>query len=238
MGRTSMLWAADPEQQLLGVFHGGAIHWCTTELVTLGTVVQALDLASETFHKLALPRNLHREGKGYFKVNIGVVDSCFCSCVLYDKEGKTDIWVMKEYGRFDSWSKLYTVQLDSVAGSVMPLGSSVGGRILFMFGRYRFVWCDRGSTLSIVEAFKADGDETYEAVYCVESLVKLFQLQEVDDDDVEVKRKEHEAKLGLRDRDTLSNDDSCLHMLSMIQDMDLSLMNYLLATAIDEEDLG
>ncbi|CAN0909383.1 hypothetical protein LINGRAHAP2_LOCUS25759 [Linum grandiflorum] len=184
-------------------------------------VFDAFDLASETFHKLPLPPNLYLEGKGYFSLNIGVVDSCFCSCVLYEKEGKSDIWVMKEYGRFDSWRKLYTIRLDSVAGSVIPLGSNVGGRILLMLGRRRFVWCDPVSNL-VVEAFRV-GDETYEAVYCVDSLVKLFQLPEVDDDDVEVKRKEHLAKLVLRDQHTALNNACVPSLLRMIDDIDFSI---------------
>ncbi|CAN0911714.1 hypothetical protein LINGRAHAP2_LOCUS27010 [Linum grandiflorum] len=151
-------------------------------------------------------------------------------CVLYEKEGKSDIWMMKEYGMIESWTKLYTIQLDSVAGSVIPLGSNAG-RILLMFGRGRFVWCDPGRNL-VVEAFSG-GDETYEAIYCLDSLVKLFQLPEVDDD-VEVKRKEHQAKLALRDQDNSSYDDMS-SLLSMIHDMDPSIFEEI-PTASDEED--
>ncbi|CAN0911715.1 F-box protein CPR1 [Linum grandiflorum] len=225
----TLLMSTD-DQQPVGVFHGGAIHWCTTDPWMFGHVIEALDLASETFRRLRLPPNLHREGKGVFSLNIGVVDSCFCSCVLYEKEGKSDIWMMKEYGMIESWTKLYTIQLDSVAGSVIPLGSNAG-RILLMFGRGRFVWCDPGRNL-VVEAFSG-GDETYEAIYCLDSLVKLFQLPEVDDD-VEVKRKEHQAKLALRDQDNSSYDDMS-SLLSMIHDMDPSIFEEI-PTASDEED--
>ncbi|CAN0909385.1 F-box protein CPR1 [Linum grandiflorum] len=208
---TTTFWHIMTAGQIVGVFFSGAIHWSTFEFSELGCAIQALDLATETVRRLPVPPNLVSADK--VELNLAVVDSCFCVSVLNKNAGEIAIWLMKEYGRRESWSKIYTVirRQDSVPGSVIPLGSN-GGRILLMFDRCRFVWCDPVKNL-VVEAVRANiGDETYEAVYCVESLVMLFQMEVDSDADkkdyyrvMEVKRKEHEAKLMLQDEEKPSN---------------------------------
>ena len=70
--------------------------------------------------------------KRSFHMNVAALGGCLCvicnyyNCDRYDqvKADRVDIWVMKEYGVKESWTKLYSIKESDVNGSfsyVMPV---------------------------------------------------------------------------------------------------------------------
>ncbi|KAI8556186.1 hypothetical protein RHMOL_Rhmol05G0232500 [Rhododendron molle] len=84
-----------------GVFVDGALHWNVSR-ETNGIIV-SLDLAKETYGKILKPE--YRDGRLY--ETLCAFNGCLC--VLYDYRICAHLWVMKEYGIRDSWTKLAVV---------------------------------------------------------------------------------------------------------------------------------
>ncbi|CAN1785264.1 F-box protein CPR1 [Linum perenne] len=160
----------------IGAFVSGALHWCPLDFQEAKYVILALDLGSLTFRRLPHPNYKfgHEHDEEWVVINIGVVDSCLCVCERRKNGDEIGIWVMKEYAKVESWTMIYCVK-DSVApNSVIPVGSH-GGRILMMFDVRRLVWCDPWDGYQDIPMGGMDlGDGFHKAVYCLESLVKLF----------------------------------------------------------------
>ncbi|XP_021833901.1 F-box/kelch-repeat protein At3g06240-like [Prunus avium] len=75
------------------VFLNGVLHWpvdCRTNSGDLCSFILAFDLGKEVFSKIFMPKVIQR--------NFGCDEDCFL-----------DIWVMKEYGRKESWTRLITL---------------------------------------------------------------------------------------------------------------------------------
>ncbi|KAM5584122.1 F-box protein CPR1-like [Rosa sericea] len=84
-----------------GTLSNEALHWLEPE-DNLG--VLAFDLAKEEFRRLPLPRILD----GDFR-ELRAFGDCLCAfdCANVD----VDLWVMKEYGVADSWTKLFKLKV-------------------------------------------------------------------------------------------------------------------------------
>ncbi|XVF28010.1 hypothetical protein REPUB_Repub14bG0158900 [Reevesia pubescens] len=107
-----------------GVFAGGALHWVLTQKVQLSeeNVIVALDLGVENYREVPQPEYTD---KG-FQLNVGFLGGCLSAMANYG-DVRVDLWVMKEYGVKESWTRLLSVAREQVIGSlgfVKPLAYS------------------------------------------------------------------------------------------------------------------
>jgi F-box interacting protein len=88
-----------------GVFVSRTVNWLVHSYRSSRAIV-SLDLEKESYQKLSHP-NLE---KGLW--TLGVVRDCLC---IFAQNNKMflDVWIMKEYGNKESWTKLYWVPLMS-----------------------------------------------------------------------------------------------------------------------------
>ncbi|CAN1158261.1 hypothetical protein LINPERHAP2_LOCUS22051 [Linum perenne] len=196
-----------PEEQR-GVYVGGALHWSIVSYdhdeICHSYDIIAFDLGSNTKRKLPHPY-YDFDWANLIHVSIGIVDSCLSVCSFYkeQKVNKAGIYVMREYGNGGSWNKIYSFQSPSVIfssinpKSVIPVGSD-GDRVLLKVAIGEFVWLD-----NVDEAALINHGKLFNAVYCLESLVKIFPVRD-DEYCEEVERKEYEKKLAEQEK-TWSN---------------------------------
>ncbi|KAM7503276.1 hypothetical protein LguiB_002180 [Lonicera macranthoides] len=106
----------------------GAAHWvayppnyrCTRSLIL------SFDMCNEIFREIMLPRCLVGESAWYMEVVV-IQDSL--AVVEYDKSlNMRSVWVMKEYGVVESWTKLYNI--DTEVGLGIMLGVRRNGEVL------------------------------------------------------------------------------------------------------------
>ncbi|PIA29302.1 hypothetical protein AQUCO_06100074v1 [Aquilegia coerulea] len=112
----------------------GSIHWLTYEFHFLR--ILSFDLASENFSFLELPKcylgkevDVHEFRIMNFGGDLSVVDFSY----YYDR---IEIWVMKEYGVKESWTKHTIMRTDSVTGvnysRIYPISPWKNGEILLL----------------------------------------------------------------------------------------------------------
>ncbi|GMI96157.1 hypothetical protein like AT3G23880 [Hibiscus trionum] len=77
----------------------GTLNWH----VSLDTII-SLDLAQETCNEVPQPCY----GDGASERSLGVLDGCLCVLCNFERL-YADVWVMKEYGKRESWTKLVTI---------------------------------------------------------------------------------------------------------------------------------
>ncbi|KAG5554861.1 hypothetical protein RHGRI_012431 [Rhododendron griersonianum] len=150
-----------------GAFVCGALHWVARN----GTedVIVALGLEDEKFQIVASP-NLDCNSDRLCVLGGGL---CVFVEQFYDP-GCLDVWVMKEYGVRDSWTK-FTVTCDNRYDSWRPLSLSRTGQFLFNVEGYKLVLFDtreKESKELVVHGCPAQ----FEAGTYVESLVSPTRL--------------------------------------------------------------
>ncbi|PIA59460.1 hypothetical protein AQUCO_00400382v1 [Aquilegia coerulea] len=74
------------------------------DILTYDDSIRAFDVGSEKFRKV--PLNYSGNAS---KLWLGVLNGCLSSCVYDHSAGNTEIWLMKDYGVKESWTKLFTV---------------------------------------------------------------------------------------------------------------------------------
>ncbi|CAN1219581.1 F-box protein CPR1 [Linum perenne] len=177
------------DRKSIGVFVHGSIHWYY-RLEPDEHVIHAIDLVSNTYSQLQWPH--HKFSPMDFAcLNLGVIDTRLCLCAFLEDMSKIGIWVMEEYGNPESWNRLYCFGYDQWNHrSVTSVGSN-RDKILLMIDWHIFAWFDPMKRPD--ETISTDDDtdwryyETYhpmniwerrshryEALYCLESLVKIF----------------------------------------------------------------
>ncbi|KAI8530502.1 hypothetical protein RHMOL_Rhmol11G0064200 [Rhododendron molle] len=128
-------------QRAGGVLAGGVLHWVVTtepEAFNPGLII-GFDLGREEF-KL-VPQPVYSDGNFFMDLqSLGGCLSLICNYYL----DRVDIWVMKEYGVNESWSKLISIVQPGVIGPfqyVMPIAYSQSGEeILLEQDTRRFLW--------------------------------------------------------------------------------------------------
>ncbi|XP_057431286.1 F-box/kelch-repeat protein At3g06240-like [Lotus japonicus] len=86
-----------------GKFVSGTINWITFANA-MWYVIVSFDLGKESCHQLCLPAELE---DGFI---LGVLRDCLC--VFSENDMFCDIWVMKEHGNEESWTKLFSISHD------------------------------------------------------------------------------------------------------------------------------
>lgn len=86
-----------------GIFVSGTVNWFSMERSVSKHVILSLDLEKLSYQKLWLP-DLANENYSW---TLAVVRDCLC--VFESSDIYWDVWIMKQYGNQESWTKLYTI---------------------------------------------------------------------------------------------------------------------------------
>lgn len=143
----------------------GVLHWIG--LAPFGNLIVAFDLLAEEHRLLPGP-----ECDDTW--NLGELGGSLCIFV-YNKVGvRIDVWVMKDYGVKESWSRMFSVPYDLLpVERVVPVAySKSGGKVLVLRNNEKFLWYD------IEQQVREDIDtlglpEYFGAKMCMESLVPV-----------------------------------------------------------------
>ncbi|KAM7473316.1 hypothetical protein LguiB_020559 [Lonicera macranthoides] len=112
-------------------FVNGAAHWVayTRNCGQMRNLILSFDMCDEVFREIKLPECLVAKSLWYMGVVV-IQDSL--SVVEYDKSleflNMLSIWVMKDYGVVESWTKQY--KIDTEVGLVRVLGVRRNGEVL------------------------------------------------------------------------------------------------------------
>lgn len=108
-----------------GVVHWVAYHWSEGLGSKLNCLIMSFDMRDEVFNEMLLPEELvHKSPMNMFTAKIGESLALF-QCDRLRWSECCSIWVMKEYGVVESWSKLFTADVD---GCFIPVGIPLGVR--------------------------------------------------------------------------------------------------------------
>jgi len=90
--------------QRVGKCVSGTINWLVAKKYDekIQHVIVSLDLGNESYKEVLLPPD-YGAVDGYIDFHLGVLRDCLC--MVFGQ----DVWVMKEYGNKDSWTKLFTI---------------------------------------------------------------------------------------------------------------------------------
>ncbi|XP_059631104.1 F-box protein CPR1-like [Cornus florida] len=157
-----------------GVLVSGALHWVVSPRAKSNSadMIAAFDLGVEKYR--LLPGSDRMTVYNDYHMNVRVLGGCLCLICHYD--GEVDIWVMKEYGVKESWTKLFSVELRSVfrcSVSVRPLVySKSGGEVLLAHDNIKLLWFDL-KRKTFKNAWIHGVPSSFEAEICLGSLVPL-----------------------------------------------------------------
>ncbi|KAL4385087.1 hypothetical protein GQ457_15G029760 [Hibiscus cannabinus] len=133
-------------------------------------LIAAFDLGTEEYRVIELPDCLGER----LTTNINVVGGCLCLIASYREVGVADIWVMKEYGAKESWTKFISVETQCFEDrpDVLPLVYSKNGdKVLLLVGGMLFFYDLRSKKADKVEIEDVPG--LFKVEMMVESLVPL-----------------------------------------------------------------
>ncbi|KAK9741598.1 hypothetical protein RND81_03G116300 [Saponaria officinalis] len=110
-----------------GVFVGECIHWLASRTSDYSSAIVGFDLTEEKFHEVPAPSSIDDDN---FVLNrLVVLGGCLTIFPLRPKK-ETDIWMMKEYGVKESWTKFSIV--DNNVSEFRPLVFMAGQREVVM----------------------------------------------------------------------------------------------------------
>lgn len=162
----------------IGVYVGGNLHWLADE------VICTFDLDKESFQLTAAPAVPQVSGHETYR-DLGILGGCLCICDC-TPDSELAIWVMKDYGVKESWSKeivictdlLYDGMLDE---EVYPLKVLKDGTILMFCEEYQLCTYQPGTKTSQHNIFEDGFLDTFNAMVYVPSFISLksFMLENV-----------------------------------------------------------
>ncbi|KAH6764529.1 hypothetical protein C2S52_013477 [Perilla frutescens var. hirtella] len=155
----------------------GAMHTLVEDPEDMdAALIMAFNVRTEKHHPMMMPPGIRIRG---IDVSLDVIDDCLS--VVCTSRYRVSIWVMKEYGVRDSWTKLLTISPPLIERNdfVKPLAySRDGARVLLNCDDKRLVWYDLEK--KTVEEIVVEGlPFVFYAEVCVESLVTLNGRGEV-----------------------------------------------------------
>ena len=118
-----------------GVFLNGSIHWLALSKIDGLCVIIALDMSCEQFQQLPWPETDNTPHNGSRKLVL--LGGCLGMVVVQSRQ-HVDVWMMKEYGVGESWTKFIvtTPKNASVWGPICLLG---GDDVVLQMGGKNFV---------------------------------------------------------------------------------------------------
>lgn len=147
-------------------FASGKLHWSTSPGTSSGFLweIACLDLESGVCGRVDQPDY----GGTDIALSLGVLGGCLC-VLCYEIETHVDVWVLKEYGLKESWTKLFCLPCFDRGGRsvfLKPLCLLSNGEILLIFGSSLVLCNPACSSFRVLEASNFDRVEIY-----VETLV-------------------------------------------------------------------
>jgi F-box interacting protein len=91
-----------------GIFVSGTINWLASKRWRKSSCfIVSLDLGKESFKMFSLPDYGEGERDEYGEIDVRLYLSVLrdCLCMMY----RNDVWIMKEYGNTECWTKLFSV---------------------------------------------------------------------------------------------------------------------------------
>ncbi|XP_023915929.2 F-box/kelch-repeat protein At3g06240 [Quercus suber] len=133
-------------EQFSSVFVNGSVHWFAEDDndsdddddddddddvdVMVRNMIISFDIKDEVFHEMAVPKCL--EGRLNLNMKVAVLGGLLalvpCNSNLYFSDYCYSVWVMKEYGVVESWTKLYDIKVGEKLESVV--GFTKNGEVL------------------------------------------------------------------------------------------------------------
>ncbi|XP_010539591.1 PREDICTED: F-box protein CPR30 [Tarenaya hassleriana] len=182
-----------------GVLAANNLHWVLPPrpgLVVCNSLIVRFDLVSEEFDKVPLPQDIGNYNSDT-QMDIGVLNGCLCLMCNHDQT-YTDVWMMKEYGARDSWTKLFTVQKPKSFKSfsyMRPLVYSKDqNKVLLEINNTKLMWFDL-ITKKLTTLRIKDCPSSYSAELIVSSLVLGCK-----GDPKEVKRRQQQQQRDQEDK--------------------------------------
>lgn len=112
------------------VFLNGAVHWIAYDPSVVGafrSLIVSFDMGEEVFREVILPSALAEQRPTYLSVaSFGESLAVLSSAQM--GRGASCVWVMKDFGLVESWTKLYSVNLPGVLDRT--LGFRKNGEVL------------------------------------------------------------------------------------------------------------
>ncbi|KAL2530258.1 F-box/kelch-repeat protein [Forsythia ovata] len=141
------------------VFASGAFHWTT--IYNDCWHITSLNLATEMYDEVPLPDN---EINMLTALWLGVLRGCLCLVCNFSTH--SDVWIMKEYGTRESWTKLICIKdiKDYQYEAPMPLYVSESGIVLMKHGSTLKLYNSNDITSNGREICSFDSEYEYEAV--------------------------------------------------------------------------
>ncbi|GMY10223.1 F-box/kelch-repeat protein At3g23880-like [Fagus crenata] len=132
------------------VFLKGAVHWFGhidpngkgKEDGIFRNIIVVFDMVHEVFSKVMdVPESLERVK--HLRMRVAVVDGLLalvpCSSIVFNDEvQRNSVWVMREYGVAESWTKLYDITVEE-GGLVRVLGFKKNGEVIVATNYNKFV---------------------------------------------------------------------------------------------------
>ncbi|KAF3657366.1 putative 60S ribosomal protein L13a-4-like [Capsicum annuum] len=136
------------------------LHWITK--YDDGYGIMFIDLVDGKCSKVEKPWY----GKEYLDLKLGVLGSHLSVICCHER---SDVWVLKEYGVKESWTKLYTIKCPYYMLSP-PLCMSIEGEILHVFRSTLMTYNPEDDLMRYPEITNLDGYDHLEAELYIESL--------------------------------------------------------------------
>ncbi|KAF7813725.1 F-box/kelch-repeat protein [Senna tora] len=168
---TNFLSVKAMERPRTGLFMNGAIHWLAFRIRHRPSVkfILAFNLTERNFMEIPL--------LDYFYMDfcyLGTMGGCLSLCDVSDYAA--EIWLMKEYGVKESWTRPFVVPLFNIPPNhfFFSLGLTQSGEIVGTDGRAGLVKCnDKGEVLEHRQYFDNANDRLFEAVTYTETLLSF-----------------------------------------------------------------
>jgi F-box interacting protein len=150
-----------------GIFISGNINWLASTADPMNMVIVSLDLGNECYQEVMQPD--YGDGDKEEKLlTLGLLRDCLC--LISDHFTFTCVWLMKEYGRKESWTKLFNLgDIGSLSRHTIHI-SEDDEVLLLELGGQLSLYNSRDETFKALQIQYLDGCSMEQEVY-VESLI-------------------------------------------------------------------
>lgn len=161
-----------------GVLANGVLHWVLPPRIEMDgrNMIVGFDLGTEEFLEVQQPETNDQN----FLLDLGVLEGCLCMICNYNQVN-VDVWIMKEYGSKESWTRLLSIKKAipvNLVKFMRPLAYSKDRfKVLLDMDSQKLVWYDleRKKTKTV----RIDGaPDSFSAEVFVGSLIPLDNRDE------------------------------------------------------------
>ncbi|XP_056682717.1 F-box protein CPR1 isoform X2 [Spinacia oleracea] len=173
------------------VHFNGILHWSVRDEANDNRVplpIVSFDLYNESFSTIPMPSF---RTEMYLHAHIGALDDSLCLMINYLEE--CDVWIMKEYSRPASWTKLFRFQKQQMYQEFRPLSFSTSKKQLFvLLNLYDVASLD----LETLEITKVQLSRFHKVLYAYVCPENLLMFKDAEDVLVGTKRRNKNSKRG------------------------------------------